>query len=408
MEGEFRRPRAEDRAAFEHLQRRGYASGAATLHRPEQAPVPAAPTDGRADQDDGARAYFVDGRPVAGAYVKRYETIWGSDSLPMESVGGVVALPEVRRRGYTAAVLTRLLADMRERGVPISTITTPFSYAFYRHMGWEYAFRRVRARFAPALARRIGAGAAGEAHFVRCGPEPEWWPSDIDAVYRQVMQRRYQGAALRGADLWRARLRGDRTYAYVVDGAGGPAGYLICALGERNSLRVRELFALDRLALRQLFHLLFNFDSQADSVEWDMPPDVRLDRAVSEQHELKLQWRPQGMFRLVDVSAAVVGRMAPGLSGCVCLRLEDAQAPWNRGPHWIEWLEGRAGVRATAGAGERAHAAMDQRVFAQIFAGALTPHEAVEAGLAEIGTEALRVLTEAYVTGRPPLLLEWF
>lgn len=401
--GEFRRPRPEERPAFEHLQRRAYASGAGTLARPAT-PDP----EDTADADDGARAYFAGGQPVAGAYLKRYTTWWGDDELPMESVGGVAALPEVRRLGYTGRVMAGLTADMRERGIPISTITTPFSYAFYRRMGWEYAFRRIAASFSPAVAARLAGGEAAEARFVQCGVEADWLPVAIDAVYREVMRRRYQGGAARPPELWRARLRGERTYAYVVDGERGPTGYLICALDGGETVRIRELFALDGRAWRGLWHLIANLDSQAERIEWDMPPDVPLDLLVSEQHDLKLRWRPEGMLRIVDLHGAVQGRRAGSLSGRVCLRLEDDLAPWNGGPHEVEWTEGRAAVRAGSGSATAAQtAAMDHRTFAQIYAGAVTPVQAVAAGRADIGAAALPLLTAAYVTGRPPLLLEW-
>jgi predicted acetyltransferase len=396
--GEVRRPRAEERAAFADLQRRGYAWGAGTL---EPAPEP-----GDGPREDGARACFAGGRPVAGAYLKPYRTWWGEDELPMESVGGVVALPEARRRGHTAALMAGLVADMRERGVPISTITTPFSYAFYRRVGWEYAFPRLQAQLPPRALAALGGG-EGEARFVRADASPDWLPAELDAVYRRAVRSRYQGAAARPADLWREHLAGERTYAYAWHGDAGPRGYLVASAERGRTVRVRELFALDRDAYAGLCSLLSNLDSQAERLEWDLPPDARLDLLVPEQHGLELAWRPQGMLRIVDLAAAVAGRGAPGLSGAVRLRLQDEQAPWNRGPFDLVWTEGRAEVRPASGTVEPgAEAAMDQRTFAQIYAGTLTPAAAAGLGRAEVGPRALSVLAAAYVTGRPPLLLE--
>ena len=400
--GEFRRPRPEERAAFEHLQRRGYASGEGTLHPAPPREEATAPAQG----DDGARGVFVAGRPLAGAYLKRYQTWWGPDELPMESIGGVVTLPEARRQGYTAALATGLLADMRERGIPISTITSPFSYAFYRQFGWEYAFPRLRAAFPPQIGIVSPRAPGNSARFVQTEHEGAL-PGEIDGVYRLVARTRYQGMAVRTPELWRRLLRGERTYAYVWDGEDGPAGYAVCAVGEHDRLQVRELFATDRTALAGLFGLLANFDSQAERIEWDMPPDVRLDLLVREQHDLELSWQPQGMFRIVDLAAAVSGRTAGTVSGQVCLRLLDDQAPWNQGPHAITWTEGQARVSPSGGGPAADQAVMDQRTFAQIYAGSITPAQAVELGRAELGAGALMILTAAYVTGRPPLLLEW-
>ena len=407
--GEFRCLRPEEREAFEHLQRRGYASGHGTLHAAAARRLETGPPAAEQVTDDGARGYFVGGRAVAGAYVKRYQTWWGADELPMESVGGVVALPEARRRGYTAQLMAGLVGDMRARGVAISTITSPFSYAFYRRMGWEYAFQRVEAEFEPALVAPLAEGARGMARFVQCAPEGDAVPEDLDRVYRQVMRARYQGAAARPAGLWREHLRGERTYAYVWDGPEGPAGYTILSVKRDDVLQVRELFAVDRPALSGLFGLLADFDSQAKKVQWNMPADMRLDLAVPEQGDLAMRWQAEGMFRIVDLAAALAARTYGDTAGHVSLRLMDRQAPWNRGPFDVTWSGGRAEARpARGGAAPEDGAVMEQRTFAQIYSGAITPEEAVRLRGAEIGAAARRVLTSAFVTGRPPLLLEWF
>lgn len=459
--GEFRRPRPEEVEAFEHLQQRGYASGSPTLgprqggsdatresdevpaeastestEEPAESTASGAPVSGegegprardggeppgdgkkgpvagdRKEERETARAYFVDGRPVAGAYVKRYDTWWGTEVLPMESVGGVVALPEARRCGYTAEVMAGIVGDMHERGVPISTITTPFAYAFYRRMGWEYAFRRLRARFAPRLVASLGADAHGAARFVRWPPTVAGEPGleAMDAIYAQVMRARYQCAAARPPELWREHLRGKHTYAYIWEADGRRSGYGIFRVGREDMVEVRELFALDGHAWCGLLGLLANFDSQAEKVEWDMAPDLRLDLVVPEQNDLELEATAEGMFRVIDLAAALTARTYPPAVGRVCLRLSDEQAPWNQGPFDVEWCGGRVEVRAARGGAAAADsAAMDQRVFAQIYAGTVSPAEAARWRGADIGVRALAVLTQAFVTGRPPLLLESF
>ncbi len=405
--GEFRAPRAEEREAFTQLQRRGYASGEGSLAQapPRAEGAPPGPAD---EEDDARRAYFVDGLPVAGACLRRYTTWWGEAEVPMEGVGGVVALPEARRRGYTARVMAGVVADMRARGVPIATITTPFSYAFYRRAGWEYAFWRLEAECSPRLLHGLGRLSAGTARFVRVDADGGDPPAALDRVYRQVVRSRYQGAAARSARLWREHLRGERTYAYVWERAGDPVGYVVVAFRRGGEVEVRELLATDRDALLGLAGLLADLDSQTERLRCDLPPDLRLDLEVAEQDDLALRWRPQGMLRIVDVAGALGARAFPGVEGRIGLRLQDALAPWNQGPFTVSWEAGRVEVRPSRGeARPDEEAALDQRTFAQLYAGTLTPAEAVRRG-AEIGARAERVMAAALVTGRPPLLWEHF
>lgn len=411
----FRRPSPADRPSFQHLGARGYAHGQPTLQpapEPAEGPERREPGEGVSPEgpatDDGDRGLFVGTSAVAGCSLKAYRTWWGPDELRMESVGGVVALPEARRRGHTAALLDGCLRDMRERGIPISTITTPFSYAFYRQMGWEYALQRRRVTLAPAALAPWARTARGEARFVRCDPDGPALPQPLDAIFSTVMRERYQGAAARTPALWREHLTGERTYAYAWEGPSGPTGYAVLDLAEAEErLRVRELFALDTNACRGLCGLLANFDSQAERIEWDAPPDVRVDLLCPEQSALEVAWTPQGLFRLVDVAEALRRRRAGTASGRLRLTLRDERAPWNRGPFAVSWEDGRATVESGGGAAGAEEAAMDARTFGQIYCGAITPSEAVRYRDAEIGPAGLRLLAAVFETGRPPLLYEW-
>jgi predicted acetyltransferase len=143
-EGIVRQPTPDEFSAFLHLEKRGFAHGEGTLTRETAVDHVERPASELVRERETARALFVAGQPVAGLYLTPFRTFWGRRMVAMEGVGGVTALPEVRRRGYTAALLAGALADMHARRVPLSAITTPFSYGFYRKMGWGYAFRRSR------------------------------------------------------------------------------------------------------------------------------------------------------------------------------------------------------------------------------------------------------------------------
>lgn len=67
-----------------------------------------------------------------------YLNLWGQ---PFKTcgLGNVCTLPERRESGLATALLRRALADMRPRGCALSLLY-PASFAFYRRLGWEYAF----------------------------------------------------------------------------------------------------------------------------------------------------------------------------------------------------------------------------------------------------------------------------
>src|SRR5712691_3859814 len=59
----------------------------------------------------------------------------GEVILHTGAVGGVVTLPEWRRRGLASALMERVIAEMAARQMPLSLLLTG-SQAFYERLGW--------------------------------------------------------------------------------------------------------------------------------------------------------------------------------------------------------------------------------------------------------------------------------
>ncbi|HEX6870440.1 MAG TPA: GNAT family N-acetyltransferase, partial [Micromonosporaceae bacterium] len=81
-------------------------------------------------------AFDETGRLVAKALDREHSHWFGGRVVPAAGVAGVVVAPEWRGSGLVRLVLTRLLAEARERGAVISTLfdTIPFPY---RAVGYE-------------------------------------------------------------------------------------------------------------------------------------------------------------------------------------------------------------------------------------------------------------------------------
>src|SRR5687768_10513571 len=81
-------------------------------------------------------AFDSSGRLVAKAVDRAQQQWFGGRAVATCGVAGVAVAPELRGKGLARQVLTRLLADARDRGAAISTLfpTVPFPY---RRLGWE-------------------------------------------------------------------------------------------------------------------------------------------------------------------------------------------------------------------------------------------------------------------------------
>ncbi len=91
-----------------------------------------------AEPPPGRRTWGIfgaDGRLLAKAVDLAQGHWFGGRSVPASGIAGVAVAADQRGRGLSRRVITRLLADVRERGAVISTLfdTTPVPY---RRLGW--------------------------------------------------------------------------------------------------------------------------------------------------------------------------------------------------------------------------------------------------------------------------------
>jgi predicted acetyltransferase len=125
----------------------------------------------------------------------------GGRSIQGGFVGGVATLPEERRKGYAEAMLRAALQASRQRGVLI-TYLWPFSYRYYRKLGWELGNDGVLVTVTADVAGRIAAD--GEARDVLF--------ADLDSVmeFYTSQARRFNGMGDRSREWW-LRFLAERT-----------------------------------------------------------------------------------------------------------------------------------------------------------------------------------------------------
>jgi len=279
-------------------------------------------------------------------FIVDYRIHFGPDLvLPMAGVNGVACLPAARGRGYASAGMKYCFERMRAKGQHLS-ILEPFSFDFYRKLGYEWIGPRLRY----AVPTRI----------LKSDPETEQvhaaTPADraaILACYAEFAGR-YRGAIVRGEAEWNDILHDKpklHTYTYLYEREGKCEGYLTYRGGKKEETWLREFIALTPRAQRALLGLLRRHEMQVDKFIWTAPPDDTLwSQLMHGDIETKLQ--TVLMARIVDVQSALQalpyrrsGVGPPRQPGVIAI--QDEAAPWNAGTWGIQFEDERVVVERT-------------------------------------------------------------
>jgi len=314
------------------------------------------------------------GRVVAGLTLLPLGQWFGGRSVRMTGVNLVGAAPEARGHGAATRLMQAAVREMRDAGVPISTLY-PAKQTLYRRCGWEVTGARwelsVEARHLDVATRELAVRS-----FV---------PADLPAVqalHRDVV-REHTGPVDRPDFLWRRVVDPPKrgVQGFLVEGAGGIEGYVFLSVargeGMRQELSATELLAATPAAARRLLRFLGDHDSLADRIVWWGNPADPLLGAISE-HVWKGRIHFPWMVRILDPKAALEGRgYAPGLAMELSFALEDPLLEENTGRFVLEVADGRGSVRPGGDGRIRA----DVRGLAAIYGGWTTPRGARAMGL---------------------------
>jgi predicted acetyltransferase len=248
----------------------------------------------------------------------------GGVFLTNDGVGLVGVRPEYRQTGVGGRLLRWGLAEMRERGVHLSSLYA-FSEAYYRRFGWESTGTRVRILCPNKRLPR---------HKVNLPVReltPDRWPL-LERAYNRFAQG-YCGMSRRSEVRWDRVLRpcepnapviyalGDPVESYVVLNAN-PAGW--------HEQSINEFVWTSPESYRSALGFLANLGINQRSIGWQEPSDgpfryQHLDKTV----EQALIAPPQ--FRVVDVPGTIRS-LATTASGAFRFSVSDGQLPANNGP----------------------------------------------------------------------------
>jgi len=264
-------------------------------------------------------------------------------------VGGIWAvatLPAARRKGYSRAVLTRLLAAVRDAGQPLSCLY-PFRESFYERLGYV-AFPLARtARLTPlALLPLLSKDLGGQVDLMLIGDG-----YDIYRDYLHTLRQRTHGMALfdhpdrfsaQRNPFWLALARVD----------GQVVGLMLYDLKGQAiadfTLRALRFYYDTGQGKYLLLQWLARHADQASRVEISLPPFELPETWLADIKVTTESVMPGPMGRVVDVAKLDGMHTGPGR---FTARVADPLCPWNKATWQFETVDGLLRVTAADRAG---------------------------------------------------------
>lgn len=335
---------------------------------------------------------------VAGLFIHDFEQWFGGRGIPMGAIGAVGVAPHVRAKGVARHLMSETIRDLRDRGVPLSTLYASTQH-LYRAVGYEQAGNFIRyeapTRSVPRFASEL------DVHPID--------PADADLMKAIADRAEKPNGYARRDDLQWAFLAepwDNRIFAWVVGSREDPQGYLflIQSKGEDGYVvHAKDFVALNRAARERIWNLLGDHRSLGRTCRFDgggTLPDLLL---FGEQ-EYRVHEYDRWMLRITDVPAALASRGYPGpVDAEIHLEIEDDIVPENQGPFVVRVTGGRAEVQP----GGEGTMKMHVRALAPLFTGLSSASTLMELG--HLAGDAVTIeAADAAFAGPEPVMVERF
>jgi predicted acetyltransferase len=347
---------------------------------------------------DWTMCAFVDGRIATTFGAWPFRVRLNGRSTSMAGVTMVATLPEFRRRGLLRQVMTKALAEQRERGQALAILWASMG-AIYQRYGYGLASTNVTYEVDP---RQIlfahGDRAEGS---VRLYSQQEARPI-FEAIYKEFSRPRNLMIQRSGA-LWDIRQQGDKQqFGVYHDGAGAPRGFLGFETGNeaRQTIAVNDWAALDPDAYRGIWEFL-GYHDLVGKVRWQrVPEDDPAPLLFLEPRELRRQTGDAIWMRVTDVAAALPLRPY-GDADAFTIAVTDPICDWNDGTFVLETTGEESSATRIDGPPARIDLAMPVSSLAVLLSGHRSATTLARAGLLraeddETLTRADRVFATAY------------
>ncbi len=323
---------------------------------------------------------------------------FGGRGVPMMGVAGVAVAPEARGRGLATRMMQRLLGEMREEGLPISTLY-PATVPLYRRVGYEQAGYWLEYRL--PIARIDVPGSS-----LKVRPAEEGDFEAIKRCYREVACG-FDGYLDRGEYVWRRIVnprQGEAT-GFVIDAPNGKdvAGYVYFRQERlpsmRHDLQVTDICAATPTAAQRLLAFLGEFASVGEEVVFNGGPLHPMTPLLGEQ-KFKMSFKEYWMVRILDVERALTSRgYLPGVHTEVHFDVGDELFRENAGRYVLHVNDGHGVVRRGGNGSVR----LNVRALASLYTGFASPHSLKMLGRIEGDEISLRAAAGVFAGGPPSM-----
>ncbi len=306
----------------------------------------------KGDEDAKAKWRFDPGRTICAFVDDELVSTYGSfgftvqlngASVPMAGVTNVGTLPGFRRRGFVRELVTRGLADARERGESCAMLWASFG-AIYQRFGYGLASKWVAYRWDPRYGQLTGPSAEGSMQISSLAEGREI----AERAHREYVRPRNLMIA-RSEEGWRAIFEPDapetkyQRMAIYRNKSGEPRGYMFLTNREEDDfepgpnqfLTVGDFTALDVDAYRGMWEFLAGHDLVREVTMERVPEDDPAALMLLEPRTLRRRTGDAMWLRVADAELAL-GQRPYGAAGALTLRVVDELCDWNEGTYRVE------------------------------------------------------------------------
>lgn len=335
------------------------------------------PIDPEDDHNHHWAAYTDDGEMMSTFTVFGHSIHFDGHICRMGGIGGVVTLPEFRRRGGIRGCFEAALPDLYAKGYDFSYLY-PFSTAFYRKFGYESCVQKYQ--WIVNLPLLELPGPEGCFRLVqRHRPMTE----EIRLLERRWEQH-FNMMVRHEDDAWQWTREADpavsREYTYVsFDAAGLPNGCATFTMEDgpegENPVCSRFVFT-DKAGFTGLMQVFRSMSADHVCVRFQTPAIPAVQYLVSEWGRDTVRWELLhncGMVRVINVCRVLEQARYLG-SGQAVLEIRDPQIPENNRRFHVTFADGAAvSVEATA---QPADIVLSIAAFSALIVGVCDFHEA--------------------------------
>ncbi len=294
---------------------------------------------------DRSLAAFDGSRIVGTAAALTMTVTTPGGALAMAGVTNVGVIPSHRRRGILTSMMRRQLEDVRDRGEPLAGLFASEG-AIYGRFG--YGLATLGGRFEADRDRTGPIATSDDPGSVRIVEHDEAL-GEIPAAYERMRPHRAGAVSVSDAfweveyadpERWR---RGASALFYVLHETSGRVdGYLTYRVKSEwpdgipgGTVMVRDLLAETPEAYAALWRFAFGIDLIRTVEAWSRPVDEPLIHMVPEPRRLRFRVTDGMYVRIVDVPAALGGRVY-GAEGTLVLGVRDGFCGWNEGRYELD------------------------------------------------------------------------